>query len=281
MDSFSAAELEWILWIQELTGAAVRAVMVAVTALGSEEVLFLLVVICFFTGKPALGLRLGTLLAISGVLNAELKALFGRPRPSDVMPQLRQVFTRGLSFPSGHAQNSAAVWGYLGNRLGGWRLSAACALVALIGLSRVVLGVHYPSDVVAGWLAGGLLALGFARLARRLPDSGGGRFSPWGLAAGSMAALLLCVWSREPHAARLIGVASGLWAASVRTPASSAVRPAWTAAAAAALVLLLFGALKWLLVPRLDPAVASVPAFAAYFGLGYLLVSASRSSARV
>ncbi len=281
MDSFSAAELEWILWIQELTGAAVRAVMVAVTALGSEEVLFLLVVICFFTGKPSLGLRLGTLLAISGVLNAELKALFGRPRPSDVMPQVRQVFTRGLSFPSGHAQNSAAVWGYLGNRLGGWRLSAACALVALIGLSRVVLGVHYPSDVVAGWLAGGLLALGFARLARRLPDSGGGRFSPWGLAAGSMAALLLCVWSREPHAARLIGVASGLWAGSFRPRASSAVWPAWTGPAAAALVLLLFGALKWLLVPRLDPAVASVPAFAAYFGLGYLLVSASRSSARV
>jgi undecaprenyl-diphosphatase len=94
------------------------------------------------------------------VLNALLKELFERPRP-DVVPHLREVAT--LSFPSGHALTSAAVYLTLGalvmemtrSRLGKiYCMAVAMLATALIGASRVYLGVHYPTDVLAGWLIG-------------------------------------------------------------------------------------------------------------------------------
>jgi undecaprenyl-diphosphatase len=94
------------------------------------------------------------------VLNEALKELFQRPRP-DVVPHLRDVMS--LSFPSGHAMTSAAVYLTLGAML--MRISerpatkiycmvTAMLVTALVGVTRVYLGVHYPSDVLAGWLVG-------------------------------------------------------------------------------------------------------------------------------
>jgi undecaprenyl-diphosphatase len=100
------------------------------------------------------------------VLNAALKELFQRPRP-EVVPHLREVMS--LSFPSGHAMTSAAVYLTLGAML--MRISerratriycmvTAMLVTALVGSTRVYLGVHYPSDVLAGWLIGMSWAVG-------------------------------------------------------------------------------------------------------------------------
>jgi undecaprenyl-diphosphatase len=89
-----------------------------------------------------------------------LKSHFHRPRP-DLVPHLSQVYTS--SFPSGHAMLSATVFLTLGALLGrfvhAWRLKAyflsvAVVLTVLVGISRVYMGVHYPTDVLAGWAAG-------------------------------------------------------------------------------------------------------------------------------
>ena len=100
-----------------------------------------------------------------------LKPVFQRPRPD--LPQL--VPASGYSFPSGHATVTAALFFTLAlvycrhtdSRTGRtMMLAGAALLVLLVGISRVYLGVHYPSDVVAGWAAGGLLALVVAMLLR-------------------------------------------------------------------------------------------------------------------
>lgn len=94
------------------------------------------------------------------VLNFFLKELFGRPRPQ-VVPHLREVVT--LSFPSGHALTSAAIFLTLGallmriatNRITKFYCMAIAVTAAvLVGATRVYLGVHYPTDVLAGWLIG-------------------------------------------------------------------------------------------------------------------------------
>jgi undecaprenyl-diphosphatase len=116
---------------------------------------------------------------ISGVLmSLLLKGLFARPRP-DVVPHLTNVQTS--SFPSAHSMVSAVVYLTLGTLLAAsvesrllrvYALGVAVLLTLLVGASRVYLGVHYPTDVLAGWAAGLVWALLCWLIARRLQRRG-------------------------------------------------------------------------------------------------------------
>ena len=99
-------------------------------------------------------------IAGGGVLNTLLKDLYGRPRPSIVTPVI-EVATE--SFPSGHSMGAFIAYAavaYLGGRVEptrGLRWTTwivAAVLILAIGVSRVYLGVHYPSDVLGGYIAG-------------------------------------------------------------------------------------------------------------------------------
>jgi undecaprenyl-diphosphatase len=136
----------------------------ALTAMGSSLVVLPAAAACAGWLYRAGRRRAALLVAAStlgGVLLSEvLKRLFDRPRPS-LVPHLERVVSP--AFPSGHAMLAAAFYFVVaallarqaarrGTRAGIWAVAAA--LVALVGASRVVLGVHYPTDVLAGWAAG-------------------------------------------------------------------------------------------------------------------------------
>lgn len=146
-----------------------KQVMVDVTALGGETVLTLAVVLTagFLAASRHL---LAAALVLAGTITGSIavalaKNLVGRERPA-LVDHLVEVSS--MSFPSGHAANSAIIYltialvsvQVIPHRAARWFLfGATLLLVAAIGTSRVYLGVHWPSDVLAGWSFGALWAL--------------------------------------------------------------------------------------------------------------------------
>ncbi len=102
------------------------------------------------------------------LLNVAIKAMFERQRP-DLWAQL--VHEGGYSFPSGHAMASAALglaiavalWN---SRWRLWGMGFATVYILFVGFSRLYLGVHYPSDIIAGWLVSGAWVLAVALMIR-------------------------------------------------------------------------------------------------------------------
>jgi undecaprenyl-diphosphatase len=144
--------------------AWLESALLDVTALGSTTVLMLIVLAVsgFLLLQAQYRATIVVLVtAVSAeVLNAALKHAFMRPRP-DVVPYLRSVAS--TSFPSGHAMESAIVYLTLGTMLMRvaerpptkiYCLIVAVVVTLLVGVSRVCLGVHYPTDVIAGWAFG-------------------------------------------------------------------------------------------------------------------------------
>jgi undecaprenyl-diphosphatase len=150
----------------------------AITELGSTAAVTAIAVLTLLVGiliGPWLhGVAGAITIGLASLGNQTLKAIIARARPDLLDPIVEE---RGFSFPSGHSALGMAAWGILGVLVMRSRLPLAVrrAIVALlalviflIGLSRVWLGVHYPTDVLAGWTAGAVIVLVYARLTRRV-----------------------------------------------------------------------------------------------------------------
>ncbi|WP_051631108.1 phosphatase PAP2 family protein [Afifella pfennigii] len=153
-----------------------------VTSLGSTFALTLITLIVagwlLLTRRPHAALLLAVSVGGGTALVNGLKFLFARPRP-DLVAHGADVFT--LSFPSGHASLSAVVYLTLGalvmrfntgRALKIYAMSVAILLAVMIGLSRIYLGLHWPTDVLAGWAIGASWAAFIWTVALLLQRSG-------------------------------------------------------------------------------------------------------------
>jgi membrane-associated phospholipid phosphatase len=151
-------------WLHAHATGFATDVLSTVTQLGGATVLLAITVVAalalLLRRRVAHAALMAAALAGGEGLNMALKAAFERPRPGFSDPLATAA---GFSFPSGHAMVSLTVYGALAflvaTRVGSRRarvavLGSALALVAAIGLSRIYLGVHYLSDVVAAYCAG-------------------------------------------------------------------------------------------------------------------------------
>lgn len=140
-----------------------------ITALGGTVILTLMTAgvagYLLLAGKRSAALFMVVSIVGAMLLSFAIKAGFERPRP-DLVPHGTPVYT--ASFPSGHATGAAATYLTLGALLARFQarrwvkiylLGLAVTITVLIGLSRVYLGVHWPSDVLAGWTLGSSWAL--------------------------------------------------------------------------------------------------------------------------
>lgn len=151
-------------WVHQYASPAMTQVMTGISMLGQQLLIaeFLLAMLVFLALKwRRAAAWLAIAVAGAMVLEFSLKLAFQRPRP----PVFFGVPPHSYSFPSGHALVSFCFYGVIAGLLADrtksllleiliW-ISAACLVVA-IGLSRVYLGVHHPTDVLAGYLAAGI-----------------------------------------------------------------------------------------------------------------------------
>jgi membrane-associated phospholipid phosphatase len=150
--------------VRSSASPAMDAFMQGITELGSTFMLGLLLLISMiwlYVKRKNIWSSLFFFLAVAGggLLNLALKSYFARERPS----VHRIVEADGFSFPSGHSMGSLTFYGFLSylalrskckslSKLG--LVTLFGSLILLIGMSRIYLGVHYPSDVLAGYTAG-------------------------------------------------------------------------------------------------------------------------------
>lgn len=153
-------EASIILWIQENLRGALDGVWLFITHLGDEGILWIAlgILLLFWKKTRPIGITmLISLLFDFLIINVTLKGLVARPRPFVVNETIRPLITNVSpyrSFPSGHSGGSfsamLALYRWVPKKIG----IPAVILAALVALSRLYVGVHYPTDILAGCLVG-------------------------------------------------------------------------------------------------------------------------------
>lgn len=154
-----------LLWLHERASTRLTGIALDVTALGAGMVVWLVVIVAsvflWSTRHRYSAVLLWVAMAGAGLINSTLKAFFARPRPQ--LFEWRTPYVGESSFPSGHSMGSAVAYltlAYMVARLEtsrGLRIFTyvvAAIIIVAVGISRMYLGVHYPSDVMAGWAMG-------------------------------------------------------------------------------------------------------------------------------
>ncbi|MBR2570845.1 MAG: phosphatase PAP2 family protein [Clostridia bacterium] len=174
-------EIDLIVWLQNRLGAAGIPLVSFFSEFGEELFAVLIIGFVYWSWDKELGKRIGFSVLMAMVWTPMAKNVVLRPRPYfessevrffravDPKADIYDIAAQGYSFPSGHSATAAALYGAAAAQ-GRHRILTAAAVILclLVGFSRVAVGAHYPSDVLAGWLVGLLAVLAVRSVKNRV-----------------------------------------------------------------------------------------------------------------
>ena len=181
-------DISFVLWLQQWASPALTEIMRAVSLWGYAPSCIAVAIVCGFGGRLRVGVTLILAIVFADAMTVAAKGAFASPRPHAVDARVRtfgafesallpmatgtSVPADDFGFPSGHVATTMAwAMGLAWSRRKSWQLGVAATWVALMALSRMYLGRHFPADVLGG-LVVGVAALALAHL--ELPPAGAG-----------------------------------------------------------------------------------------------------------
>ena len=196
-------------WLQGFRSPLLDALFLLFTRLGDELFYTLFIPCLYWLVDREKAHRLGVVFLAATWLNALVKEWLAFPRPGPELGVLMLTEARGAGFPSGHAQGSLALWGWLAVEFRRpWLVALSVAMVLLVSASRLYLGVHFPVDILGGWALAALVMLAAAAV------WGAGVGKRWPLSArvslGAVVPLLLLPLQQNPASERIAGFLIGL-----------------------------------------------------------------------
>ncbi|MCP4417711.1 MAG: phosphatase PAP2 family protein [Chloroflexi bacterium] len=161
MDSFLQFGLDASHWLQT-TLPQLESFLKFISTLGIEEFYLILLPLVYWSVHKEAGRTFAYVFLIANVFNPLLKHGFRTPRPFWLEPNLEKAFEGSYGMPSGHTQGATITYLFFASWLRRrWVWLLAAVMIVLMGLSRVYLGVHFLHDVLAGFLIGGLVLVGY------------------------------------------------------------------------------------------------------------------------
>ncbi len=208
MDGILSWGIDVIHVIQTISSPGLTVVMKILTLAGSEYFYLLFLPILFWCVDERFGARFGLVFLFSSFINSWTKVLFAQPRPFNLDPSVGLSHESSYGLPSGHAQGTATFWGLLAPRIKRpWGLLLAILVPAVVSFTRLYLGVHFPTDIIAGLVLG----WGFALAGIFLGDTAAKLLASWNIRVRIIvaAALALAMNALNMHDTSLPGIFFG------------------------------------------------------------------------
>ncbi len=214
MESLLSWGVALILWLQHQLSQELDSFFTIITCLGNGGFYLLFLPLVYWCVDRRHGARLAILILFSAYVNSVVKALAHQPRPFQYDPAVRKIVdAKGGGFPSGHTQGTVVLWGYLMVQFRKpWVWAAGIILMALILFSRLYLGVHFPTDLLGGYVIGAILIVLWFRLAPLMENWLVRRGLLWqmGMAIGAPLFLIFLFIARATYIIAPAGTLMGL-----------------------------------------------------------------------